>query len=273
VLAHYLDDSGISHDSQYAIVGGPVFLQDDFFSFHYEWSRLLARHGVTPPIHMREFGRPHGRLAYLSDEQRRDLFQDLVYLINKRKAWSITVEIDHLEFQQFFPPTKLRKLFGVAPLAFIWCMVLNNGIVKLYAADRVSKVAYVVAKSDLNTAMLECHTFIQSYEENADREFTGTIAFDEPAYVNPLQAADMVAWANRRKAAGGEFDCGFEPLELLTRTVESEVKTGIHSHFKVGGDGTRRLAEIVGSPVRGSVRIPLLQPLPFKPPTIPPKTE
>ncbi len=233
----------------------------------------MARHRVAPPLHMREFVRPYGRLAYLSDEQRRDLFQDLVYLINKRKAWSMTVEIDHLEFQQFFPQGKFRKLFGVAPLAFIWCMVLNNGIINLHLLDQVAKVAYVVAKSDFNAAMFECHAFIKSYERNADREFTGAIQFDDPAAANQLQAADMVAWANRRKVAGDLFGGGFEPLELLTRTVESETKTAIHSHYKVNGESTRKLAEIVGNPSRGSVRIPLLQPLPFELPVAPPPME
>ena len=41
-------------------------------------------------------------------------------------------------------------------------------------------------------------------------------------------------------------------MECLTRTCqESEVKTAVHSHYKVDGDSTRRLAEIVGNPARG----------------------
>jgi len=53
VLAQYLDDSGISYDSKHANVRGPVFLKDHFFAIHYEWSRTLARHHVTGPIHAR----------------------------------------------------------------------------------------------------------------------------------------------------------------------------------------------------------------------------
>jgi hypothetical protein len=272
-LAHYIDDSGISLKQPHAVIGGPVFLQRDFSSFHYEWDRILALHNVKGPIHMREFGRPHGRFAYLSDEQRCSLFHDLVYLINRRKAWSLTVEIDHLDFQQYFPQSKFKKLFGVAPLAFIWCMALNNSIVE-ENKEAVSKVSYVIAKSDFNTAILDCHEFIESYEKTTERNHTGSITFDNPANVNALQAADMIAWANRRKVAGLPFDSGFDALELLTRYIESDVKPGIHWHKKVNDESTRKLSEIVGNPVRGSnQRIPVLQPLPYKIPVASPEVE
>ena len=213
---------------------------------------------------MREFGRPNGRLAYLSDDERRALFHDLFFLINKWKAWSLTVEIDHLEFQKYFPQDRFKKLFGVAPLAFIWCMILNHGIITEHL-DKLAKIAYVVAKSDFNTAMLDSHTFIQSYEQNVDDEHTAEIDFDTPSNANQLQAADMVAWANRRKVANTPFNNGFESLELLTRHVESEVKPALHLHKKVDDDSTKELANIVGNPIRGAKqRIPLLQPFPLE---------
>lgn len=59
---HFIDDSG-EDAASFTLMGGPVFSQRGVFSFHYEWERIAITHNVQLPIHMREFARPHGRLA------------------------------------------------------------------------------------------------------------------------------------------------------------------------------------------------------------------
>jgi Protein of unknown function (DUF3800) len=265
VLAHYIDDSGSHDESPRVVMGGPVFLQKDFYSLHYEWDRIVALHRVQGPIHMKEFARPNGRLAYLTDDERRAIFSDLVYLINTQKAWSLTIEVDHLEFQQFFPLKEYRGLFGAVPLAFIWGMVLNGSIMRTLDA-KYRKMAYMVAKSSDNPSIVDSHSFMQSYEENAGLDHTGSLTFETPRGINALQAADMVAWANRRKCVGMGFTQGYEPLELLTRNVQSDVKGIWHFHKVVESEDTRKLAEILGDPVRESGRrIAFLTPVDWKP--------
>jgi Protein of unknown function (DUF3800) len=261
VLAHYIDDSGSHDQSQIVVMGGPVFLQRDFFSFHYEWDRILSMHGVTGPIHMKDFGK-NGRLGYLTYDQRRTLFSDLVYLINSRKAYSLTVELDSAKIQSIFPAKKFRKLMSGPALAFYQCMILDSIIARKH--PQMSKVAFVVATSDCNCEIVDGHNFIQSYEARTEFQMVGSLTFDTPQNVNALQAADMVAWANRRKGLGDTFHKGFEPLELLTRLVECENRPSMmHFHCPAGEKSAESLAKIVGDPVRiPGKRNPLLKPLP-----------
>jgi len=232
-------------------MGGPLFLQAQFFSFHYEWGRILSLHNTTPPIHMKEFGK-HGRFGYLNHNERRALFGDLVSLINRNKVYSLTVAVDNLEFQEFFPQGKYKGLIGAAPLAFLWCLILNHSAVRDH--ERLGRVAYVVSKSDFNPEVTDCHAFWGSFEERIKRLHSGSLTFDTPSEVNALQAADMIAWANRKKQLGEPFKSGFEPLELLTRYVESTVKPVIHFHYPATREGTQKLADILGSPVRNPGR-------------------
>jgi hypothetical protein len=229
-------------------MGGPVFAQKHFFEFHYEWDRIAATHGIGLPIHMNEFARPNGRLAGVSNSKRKELFYDLVYLINKHKVYSLTVAVDNPEFQNFFPPKTFRSHLSSTSLAFLWCMILNHIVVKDHA--RLGKMAYTLARSPQNTQMTDCYDFFTSYESGQGKEFTGALAIDSPQAANALQAADLVAWSNLRKHLGKPFDAGLEPLELLTRCVESDVKPVIHFHYRVTAKGTRKLAEIIGTPVR-----------------------
>ena len=92
---------------------GPVFAQKNFVTFHHEWSRIATEvHRVELPVHMRDFARPAGRLAHLSDEKRRWLLNYLVELINRFKAYSLTVGVDNLDFSGCFPQGKFRGYMG-----------------------------------------------------------------------------------------------------------------------------------------------------------------
>jgi hypothetical protein len=247
-LAHYIDDSGTHDDSTLVIMGGPVFLRDHFFEFHFEWSRTLARHGIKKPLHMMEFNQ-YGCFGHISPDDRTALFQDLVYLINQRKAYSLTVEVNNLDFQKFFPLSKYKGLIGAASLAFFECMLMDGLMARDHNASR--KTAYVVANSSNNVQLVDAHTFIESYIGKRKALPIGSITFDTPQNVNALQAADMVAWANRHKSLGKPFTNGFEPLELLTRTVKSESRPPmVHFHYRFKSSNVESLAKVLGEPVR-----------------------
>lgn len=247
---HFIDDSG-EESMQFTLMGGPVYAQKDLHALEYEWDRLCLQHQITGPIHMRNFGRPNGRLAHLTNDQRLYLFQDLVLLINRKKIYSLTVAVNNLEFEQYFPVSQFRGYMGSAPLAYLWCMILNQLIMKK------QPMAYVVARSNVNSQIADCYSFWESVGS------CESLGFDEPRNLSALQAADMVAWANRRKQDGLSFDEGFEALERLTRYVESKLKPSIHFHFVVSEESTKKLAAILGSPTRQKgKRISLLKVIP-----------
>lgn len=261
-LAHYVDDSGSHEGSPLVVLGGPVFFKRDFFSFHYEWDRILSLHRIKHPIHMINFGQ-HGVLGYLRHDERRALFHDLVHLINHRKAFSLTVEIDSLHFKECFPVDRFKGLFGPPPFAFYWCMINDSLIARQH--HEATKVSFIVAHSTSDIQMVECHAFMESFQNYKDWQSIGSLTFDTPQNVNALQAADMVAWANRKRSIGGVFDKGFEPLELLTRTVESELGPPMaHFHYPAKEASAESLSKIMGQPIRMKGRRTILMP-PFAP--------
>jgi hypothetical protein len=121
-------------------------IKEQFTSFHLDWDTTLSRHRITDTIHMREFTRPHGKFAYLKEGQRKDLFSDLVHVIKQNSLHSVSASVLEQDFKEFFPKTKFERLFGPAPLAFIWCMVIN--IILAENAKNMPKVAYLVAEGN-----------------------------------------------------------------------------------------------------------------------------
>jgi len=250
-LSCYIDDSGTDYDSKISVIGGPLFPRKSFFAFEYEWDRKLALHRVAPPIHMKEFA-PRARLSYLNAQERRALFHDLVKVINDHKQYSITTEIENQEFREHFPGEKYKGLFGPAPLAFFWCMMLNHLAVRDHPS--LKQIAYVVSQSSENGQMMESHRFFREHESQIKEFYTGAISFDTPVAVNALQAADMIAWANRRKRVN-KFVDGFEPLELLTRYVKSSKRSGIHFHYPISAKSTKALGGIVAEGIPAPKKI------------------
>jgi hypothetical protein len=196
---------------------------------------------------MREFGRPHGRFAYLSDDDRKALFSDLVHVITQDKLYSVSASVLEQDFREFFPTSKFKGLFGPAPLAFIWCMVIN--LIVADNAEELGPMAYLVAESDESAQMLESHCFFKHYADTRGDgdDCIGSIAFDTPKKIHALQAADMIAWSVRRRKMEEAFDRGFEPLLRLTRHVKGSERHFPHFHLDATRESTRKLAEIVNA--------------------------
>jgi Protein of unknown function (DUF3800) len=74
----YLDESGTDDLSPYTVVAGLLLNRHNFISLGKEWNYFLKNYKIKHPIHMKEFGRPHGNLAYLTNEERYLIFAHLV---------------------------------------------------------------------------------------------------------------------------------------------------------------------------------------------------
>jgi len=259
---HYLDDSGTHAASTMAVLGGPVLDRRASFGFQYEWGRLLRTvHGIEGPLHMKEFARPHGRLAYLTNEQRGRLFSDLVGLINDAKAYSLAIVVENLEFQQFFPPSQFKGLFGPSPLAFLWCLFWNHQLVADHYTA-INEIGYIVAKSPVDSQMIESHAAFRQFGDGHRLEaLTGALDFSTPAVLPALQAADMIAWSNRKHAMGEGLSDGFEPLSKLTvgRAQRRDGSEVTHLHQVVSKAMTQGLAQALsgGEPLKRIGRLEL----------------
>ena len=104
-------------------------------------------------------------------------------------------------------------------------MILNHGIVHDHDLGAMD---YLGDKSQFRAQINDAYEFWKSYEARTGAVHSGKLVFQRAPEQGELQAADLVAWANRRKQLGEPFDEGFQPLDLLTRYVESDYKPIIH---------------------------------------------
>jgi len=192
---------------------------------------------------MREFARPDGRLAYLTADERQALFSDLVAVINKHKVYSVSASITEEEFRAFFPSDRLKGVIGAASLAFAYCLTANCNVWDINNLE--TSLAYLVSQSKESSQLEEMHRLFSRWEEERKTSYIGSITFDSHKRVYALQAADMIAWSNRRKILGQTFDSGFQPLDRLTRTVAGEKRHYPHYHLKADRERTEDLAKII----------------------------
>ena len=114
----YLDESGTDDLSPTAVVGGLILNHYSFFWFDVEWSDMLKRHKVEPPLHMKKLPRTIDRKA---------LFADAVTLINTYKGASLAATLSTETFDKHFGTLfKGRTVIGVYGMCFMLAVVLNN---------------------------------------------------------------------------------------------------------------------------------------------------
>jgi hypothetical protein len=177
------------------------------------WAETLAKHGVKPPIHMREFG-PHGRFKNLHHEQRRALFVDLRDIINDNKRFSIAATLSTEDYRQRFSGAFEGKEMGVFGMCFLVLAVMLGKHAN--ATEYSDNIPFLMDNGNsCNHHVVDVHSFLIGAFRHMYPVHAGGLTFlsddDNPA----IQAADMIAWTVRRKLTG-TLNYGCEPLaEIL----------------------------------------------------------
>jgi hypothetical protein len=210
----YLDESGTHDQSPYTVVAGLLLNRNNFISLGREWQKMLCERGVKVPIHMKEFGRPDGKLAYLTDSDRYLLFANIAGIVNSHKIYSVAATLDQQQYREILKLNK-RKEMSPHGLCFIHCVVTNY----VNAKDNKYKhnIAYLLSEvSEHKGQILISHAAIRREQEEKSIPYrVGSISFDLPKYVPALQAADVIAWGVRRRLIGDSFDQGFDYIENI----------------------------------------------------------
>src|ERR1700693_2950591 len=110
-LTFYADESGPDSDSEFAVVGGLLLHPRDFFWLDVKWKEALARHAITLPIHMREFG-AHGAFRGLSRDELKSLLTDLVAIINEHKHASLAATLVTEQYRRIFHGIAKLSMYG-----------------------------------------------------------------------------------------------------------------------------------------------------------------
>jgi hypothetical protein len=218
----YLDESGTDSQSQYAVVAGLVMNRDNFIMFDFMWNEILRRHKIIPPLHMKEFGQ-HGKHKKLTYPETFSLFSDIAKLINCHKIISIAGIMNQIQYNNIMTD-EIRKSFGIYGMCFLLCAFLNhkNAIHSLYHKN----IAFL-----LDAGNEHCGHIVVAYKEVKRQKeklniplHAGSLNFDSDSNISALQAADIIAWAVRRRAIGLPIGKGFQPISAIIDRNEDHVQ-------------------------------------------------
>jgi hypothetical protein len=213
-LRLYLDESGGKDpNTPDAVLGGLIIRRDNFESFEENWDRLLADHGIEPPLHMKEFGL-HGKLGKMSACCKHQLFEGAAYLIKSHRAKSISASISNEEYTKTVS-RQVGDRFGVYGMCFILAAYLNHVLAE--ANSYSDRVPFILDTGNSHKHhVVESHAWmIESQNNNGEFWHVGSLTFEDDKNFGILQAADIIAWSARRRLKGFELPGYYAPLNKL----------------------------------------------------------
>lgn len=262
-LTHYCDDSGSDDASPVTAIGGPVMSKERFAVFDDAWARLLHRYRISSPLHMTDFGRPHGKCIGMHFEMKLALFSEVAELINEHKFYSVSIGIPQPDFRALMPDEAAKELTSPYALAFFLTVMLNQGLARLIS-DKETETSYLVdSGSACAQQLLAAHARLLKHEK-AEGKFrhTGAMGFDTDDRVSALQAADVIAWSARKRQITGPLAEEFAPLnDVLDEHPPKSVVgkwRGTHAHVNLPAEGIEMWAKPIRNWLLATGKVPTL---------------
>ncbi len=212
VVTCYLDESGTTPSEPKAVVAGLVMTRNNGLLFDVVWESILAQYKINIPLHMKEFGK-HGKLGYLDYPARFALFSQMVGAINCYKTHSVAATLSYDEFNNIVPD-KVKRHIGVYGICFMLASNLCFCQAKLSNYD--GEIAFYLEQGARHSGHIynAYNTMVQIQKEGTLPIHVGPIAFG-PKQISMLQAADIIAWAVRRRVSDLPIGKGFQPIYNL----------------------------------------------------------
>lgn len=248
-LRLYLDESGGEDPgTPHSVIGGMLIYKPAVQLFEEEWDRMLVNHGIPDGIHMKEFGRPHGRLAYISDCCRRELFIEACYLIRKYRAMSVATSLSNQEYRASVPEAA-QNMYSVYAMGFSLMVMLNHKLCEFN--KHVEPIPIIMDSGNPKRGQVtQIHGWMHERFQKHHYLHLGSLTFGDDKVWGILQAADVIAWGTRRKSSNVPFGDSFGPVNDLL----SDAPHHAHQDWKqswlieFGTELERSIQELRGMP-------------------------
>jgi hypothetical protein len=148
------------------------------------------------------------------------LFTELATVINEHKNYSIAAIVRTEDYKRHFgKPSKANSMTSIYSMCFM-LLALFNG--KQAEHDKYGpNFPYFLDDGNERKAELEAVHYVLA-NQSAFPAHVGPLSFGDDKAACALQAADIVAWAVRRKHAREPFDFGRDPLEAVLAGTHRE---------------------------------------------------
>ncbi len=209
----FLDESATdAEDSDHAVLAGIVMNRSDLLEFEAAWAAILARHGAESGIHMKTLS-PKGPHPHLVGDACAAMLTDAVQVINRCRIFTFGTSWDNRKHEALFSNQMRRKYLSVYGLAFMMAVEINRATAA--RQGYTASIDYVLDDGNrFKHHIVQMHNSIRTLPELAQFS-VGSLRFEDDAAVPALQAADIIAWATRRRKAGLDLKGVHEPLSRL----------------------------------------------------------
>ncbi len=192
MLEAYFDESGTHKGSPVMCVSGFLFNPRNCRAFCRDWRSVLNELGVGY-LHMKEFAPGGGIYRDISSERRNYALRKFIRIIGQRKTFGITVACKEDEFRRLAAP----RWFNLYGQPYTVCANLCLRAIGEWADDHsyYGKIAYFFEagakhQRELADLLEKC-----SKDAKAAKVIRyGSHTFADKKLVQPLQAADLLAW-------------------------------------------------------------------------------
>lgn len=196
MLVAYFDESGISDNDVVALIGGAVSYVDHWSLLEAPWNNVLKQYGVHT-FHAVDCEHGSKEFKHIRRDIRESIRNGVANELSKIPIQGIVSAVYRKDWES--APEEVKRLSMDDPFYFVlnfclqqvssWSMEYANG-------DRVSLVFAKQQQYNKNTADLHA-----GYLSAASRwPGIGAISFEEPKFLVPLQAADLIAYEAYRYA-------------------------------------------------------------------------
>jgi hypothetical protein len=202
MLKGFIDDSGSEPSSPQFVLAGYVLPAEEWAKFSDAWDKQLALGKPIRYLHMKETGRDFkgGQFDGWAVDEIDEKLLSLAEVINARQPISLAAHARWSEYQTFqavsdrakFIPSPYKALFHeVIRIMYNWGERMNNPQSVDFIFDEQGDVGFEAASWYLETKA--------AFPPYARPFFGSTPEFKDDLLVLPLQAADMLAWFQRRQ--------------------------------------------------------------------------
>ena len=195
---------------------------------------------------MKEFGK-HGILGHLNYDQRYELFDQLEKVINYYKIFSVAFILDQKNFEEIIG-NKIRKQIGVYGTCFMGCAHLIFGI--LHHSNYYKNIAFILEDGNEHTRHIRrAHrNMLELQDQKIIKSNVGTLSFGSKT-LPALQAADIIAWGERRRVSGNLIGNGFQPIKAILDNEKHVRKECEKSWLYKYNDSVHNNPKIFGFPI------------------------
>jgi len=213
ILRMYADESGGDDPgTPHAVIGGLLVNRKKALAFEEKWDQLLQGYGISPPLHMKEFGKD-GRFGKMSRCCRKQLVDEAVGLIMSHRTASQSVSLSNQEFKASFPK-EVRDVFGVYGMCFaLFAMGAHYSAIK---NNYPLPIPYILDDGNpYKQHVVSGHASVMLIQRQGMPLHMGSLTFDDDAVWGLLQAADLIAWGARRRATKIPLKGAFESINKI----------------------------------------------------------